>query len=356
MYIDFSDFKFPAPANDYEQKVCSFLENWYNENSFIEVPTSGSTGAPKIIKIRKDLMIKSAQKTIDYFKLNAASQLLCVLNIGYIAGIMMMVRAIVLKAKITVNEPVNNPFLNVHSIEKYNFVALVPLMLHEILLNGASKDNFERQCASAKIILGGAAVNDHLISQIVTFKMPFFETYGMTETISHVAIKPLNGIEKSNSFEIMLNVAITLDDRNCLKIKSDITDNEWIITNDVVEIINNSFQFLGRIDNFINSGGIKINLTEIEQKIEKKLFQFFNGEQKQYFCAGVNSLKYGQKLVLIIESENLIEKLNPKELLSNCKLEPFKIPKEVIVLPKFDLTASGKIDKKSIVNKLNISL
>ncbi len=355
MYIDFSDFKFPKPTNAYEQKVCLFLENWYNENLFIEVPTSGSTGTPKIIKIRKDLMIKSAQKTIFYFNLHAASQLLCVLNVAYIAGIMMMVRAIVSKAKITVNEPVNNPFLNVHSIVKYNFVALVPLMLHEILQIESSKNNFERHCATAKIIMGGAATNDHLLSQIETLKMPFFETYGMTETISHIAIKPLNGIKKSNSFEILPNVVIDLDDRNCLKINSDVTNNEWITTNDLVEISNKLFRYLGRIDNFINSGGIKINLTEIEQKIEKKLVEFFNGEQKQYFCAGVNNLKYGQKLVLIIESNYLIENIIPKELFADCELEPYKIPKEVIVLPKFDLTGSGKIDKKSIVNKLNIS-
>jgi O-succinylbenzoic acid--CoA ligase len=204
------------------------------------------------------------------------------------------------------------------------------------------------------IIVGGAAVNAALQSQIQQLSVPVFSTYGMTETVSHIAIKRLNKESISDEFEILDGVEIKLDERSCLAIKAPASNNEWIFTNDVVELTEDKkFKILGRYDNIINSGGVKIQLEEVEKvvlEICKKYFEELSN--KRFFAWGIPDDKLGQKLVLIWETNQITK--DEKSILEKCaeKLPKFKIPKAIFLVNTFIETPSGKIDKRVIAQSL----
>jgi O-succinylbenzoic acid--CoA ligase len=192
------------------------------------------------------------------------------------------------------------------------------------------------------ILVGGATVSEPLKKEIQAARLPVFETYGMTETISHVATKDLK--KGDVFFRIMKGVSIDINHQNCLKIKAKTTGNTWIQTNDVVEFKNKgSFILKGRIDNIINSGGVKIQLEEIERVISQNL-DFKN----RFFCFGIPDEKLGQKLILVIESK---EKILQKSKLSAI-FAKFEIPKEIYFIEKFFETSSAKIDKLKIIHEI----
>jgi o-succinylbenzoate---CoA ligase len=267
------------------------------------------------------------------------------LNVEYIAGMMMLVRGMVLGLKLTIIEPSGNPFQELENTI-FDFYAFVPLQLENIL-------NEEKNVAilnqAKAIIVGGAAVNEVLEQKIQQLNVPTFSTYGMTETVSHIAIRRLNGENKSEHFKVLESVKIGLDDRNCLNIISESSNNKLVQTNDIVEIVSKKeFRLIGRFDNIINSGGVKIQLEKVEKAIEKEI-QIFN--PKRYFAYGIPDEKLGQKLVLVVETDIFDEKLK-EVFLSKIKLilPKYEIPKEIIFIKSFQETPTGKIDKKKCLN------
>lgn len=355
LFIDFTKNRLPISSNPYFQKVISFVEKWQAGIEVIQIKTSGSTGIPKIFDIKRAQMVASAKLTGDYFGLKAGDHAFCCLNVEYIAGIMMLVRAMELKLQITVIEPVSNPFLNVHSGKTIDFVAFVPLQIQTILENEHSRNYLIEKSDLKSVIIGGAAINDWTLSEISKINIPFYATYGMTETVSHVAIKPLNGDAKSDFFQKIKGIELEIDDRNCLKIKGDCTSNKWLQTNDIVVISDNeSFKLLGRADRVVNSGGVKIYLDILEKEIEKDVFNYFD-KQLRYFLFGKPDEKLGEKLVLLIEAENPKFKIEPKDVFKFSILSKYKRPKMVLFLPKFVETASGKIDFAKTISAKNLN-
>jgi o-succinylbenzoate---CoA ligase len=346
LFIDFTKNDLPVSDNPYFQKVISFVKNWQAGIEILQIQTSGSTGTPKIIDIKRTQMVASAKLTGDYFGLKAGNQAFCCLNVEYIGGMMMLVRAMEFNLQLTVIEPVSNSFLNVHSDKTIDFTAFVPLQIQTILENEHSRKYLIEKSGLKNVIIGGAAVNDWTLNEISKINIQFYATYGMTETVSHVALKPLNGDAKSDFFQKMQGIELEIDDRNCLKIKGDCTANKWIQTNDIVEFIGNkSFKLLGRADRVVNSGGVKIYLDILEREIEKDVFNHFD-KQLRYFLFGKPDEKLGEKLVLMIEAENPKFKPEPKAIFKNSILSKYKIPKTVYFLPKFIQTESGKVDFK----------
>ncbi len=384
----------PEPTSEYEQKVIDFCQNWLNEKKEFIIKTSGSTGEPKLIQLTRNQMIASAELTGKTFGLVSGDSALVCLNIEYIAGMMMLVRGMVWELKLTIIEPSGNPFEN---LEKFNFdfFAFVPLQLDKILErkrnidlkigdfpviptkegtdNKMSKSSFLEKSDSSllrrddknlyfksleilnkakAIIVGGASVNKVLEQKIQTLSAPVFSTYGMTETVSHIAIKRLNGNNKTENFQVLESVKIGIDTRNCLNIIAESSNNELIQTNDIVEIINEKeFKLIGRFDNIINSGGVKIQLEKIEKLIENEI-QIF--EPKRYFAYGIPDEKLGQKLVLVVETDIIDEKM--KELfLQKIRLilPKYEIPKEIFFVKLFEETQTGKIDKKTTISLLS---
>ena len=230
------------------QDVNQFISEWMNGNDEMMLQTSGSTGTPKPITVKKDWMKNSARLTGRTFGLKEGDSALLCMPMKYVAGKMMVVRALELELDLKVVEPCSNPLKNIN--EPINFAAMVPLQLENSLKDLAKVK---------KLIVGGGQVNSKLEEKLQSVSTHVYETYGMTETLTHVAIKPLNGPSKSDVFRALDDIDFELDGRGCLVINAPKMNPKPVITNDFIDLVDEkSFRWLGRYDNIINSGGIKI--------------------------------------------------------------------------------------------------
>lgn len=321
----------------WQQSFWTFVQNWLDNKSYIEVKTSGSTGTPKIIQLEKSRMIASAKATGAFFGLKPNDKALLCLPCDYIAGKMMVVRAMVLGLNLYSAEPTGNPLENLKS-EDFQFGAMIPLQVFNSLINYRQRfENIE------KVIIGGGVVNASLLKELQEIRNQCFATYGMTETITHVAVKSLNGSNKSEVYHALKNVEFSKDNRSCLVIDAPYLSDSSVITNDIVKLHSpSSFEWLGRFDNVINTGGIKVNPEQIEQKIEP----FINSD---FFIAAVSDEKLGNKVILIIENEGKMNTDRLKQQLTTV-LSKFEMPKQIYVLPKFKKTETGKIQRKQTLD------
>ncbi|WP_397447136.1 AMP-binding protein [Polaribacter sp. R77954] len=342
-------------TKDFSVDIHQFLENWFAAEHAILVQTSGSTGLPKSIQLKKELMQNSALATGAFFNLPKNTTALLCLPTQYIAGKMMLVRAITLGWHLDVVEPSSNPL---EKIEKnYDFSAMVPLQLENSLLKIKK---------IKKLIVGGGVVSNLLQKKLQHLSTEVFATYGMTETITHIAVKKLNkplsfiGRITKTSFETKVNsfyqtlpnVTIYKDQRNCLVISAPKVAEKLVVTNDVVQLISDTqFQWLGRFDNVINSGGVKLHPEKIEEKLSKII-------ENRFFVAGINDEKLGEKLILILEAspKNDILGKAEKSLLSKIQnltsLSKFEKPKEIYFTSQFIETKTGKIQRTQTLQKI----
>ena len=299
--------------------VNQFISEWYSTNIEMDLKTSGSTGKPKSISVKKDWMQNSAELTRKTFGLKKGDSALLCMPMKYVAGKMMVVRALELGLDLKVVEPSSNPLKNMDEI--IDFAAMVPFQL-ENSLNDLDQVK--------TLIVGGGQVSQQLIEKLQKISTQIFETYGMTETLTHVAIKPLNGPNISDLFRALDGIRFEKDDRGCLAIHASALNPVPIVTNDLVELIDeNSFRWLGRFDNVINSGGIKI----IPEVVEAKLLSII--PNNRFFINGESDESLGEKVVLVVEG-NVIE-------ISFDSLEKFEKPKEIYFISEFLETESGKI-------------
>lgn len=320
---------------DEEEKILAdFLLNWLYPKDTILANTSGSTGSPKTITLDKTKMIASAQATGDYFGLNEGTKALHCLSANYIAGKMMMVRALYLGWDIDVVTP--NKFPLPQTNFNYDFAAMVPLQLQNSL-----KDLHRVK----KLIVGGAAVSPSLQKEIQELPTEIFATYAMTETITHVAIKKLNHRSEQeifdDAFEALPNVHFSSDNRNCLIIDAPDVANTKVVTNDVVNLISSTkFNWLGRIDFVINSGGYKVHPEHVEQILELVI-------KAPFFVTSLPDESLGEKVILIIEGK---EETFPE--IDYVDLHPYEIPKEVYFIDKLVYTTTGKIQRDQSKEKI----
>lgn len=312
----------------FKNSIGDFLLEWLNEKDSLEIQTSGSTGAPKIITIKKEAMVNSALATGNYFELTPKEKALLCLPANYIAGKMMLVRAIVLGLELDIVNPSSNLELNKNKF--YRFCAMIPIQLQNSF---NYINNFDT------IILGGAPVSKELKQLVEDVSCNLFETYGMTETVTHIAIKKLNNltpyeVEYGSNFEVLPNIEIYQDHRDCLVIDAPLIAEEIVLTNDIVKLHSKTeFKWLGRIDNVINTGGVKVFPEQIEKKLHKAI-------KNRFFIISTPDDFLGEKVLLIIESDT--EEFD--ELVLNI-LEKFEKPKNVYFTPKFIETISGKLQR-----------
>lgn len=327
-------YNFVKYGEVYEQEIGSFLLDWLNTNDYIIVKTSGSTGIPKNIKIYKQHMINSAKATGKFFKVKEGTTALLCLSASYIAGKMMLVRAMTLGWRIDLVPPRANVLDTVY--KQYDFCAMVPLQLD---------NSINRLHLIKKLIVGGGAVSQNLRELIQGVKTKVFETYGMTETVSHIAARRINPKKKDKKdaffFKALPSITLSTDDRNCLLIKAPQLTDEIIATNDVVELKTyKKFIWKGRYDNVINSGGVKLFPEEIEVKLQLLI-------SRRFFIAGIPDDTLGNKLVLVVEQAyDKMVKDNLEEAISHLTvLTKFEIPKEIYFLTQFLETENGKIQR-----------
>lgn len=313
--------------------ISHFLEDWFSENSFVNVKTSGSTGIPKSIQLEKKHMQNSAFATGDFFSLKEKTRVLLCLPVDYIAGKMMLVRAFTLGWHIDVIESNSNPLKENNIV--YDFSAMVPLQV---------ENSIDKLHQIKKLIVGGGVVSNSLQEKLQYSSSQVFATYGMTETITHIAVKKLNNATSplgentkyllhNGFYQTLPNTLIYQDERNCLVIRNEKISKEIIFTNDVVNLVSNTqFEWLGRFDNVINSGGIKLHPEKIEEKLSKVIIQ-------RFFVIGIPDDKLGEKLVLVIEGKS--SALSFEKVI----LSKFEIPKEVYFVDNFVETKTKKIQR-----------
>lgn len=316
-------------GDDFEVSMAKFLEEWLNFDPYVEVKTSGSTGQPKPIQILKSQMIESAKATGAYFKVGEGTKALLCLSSDYIAGKMMLVRAMVLGWDIHVVAPEKDALVEYDN--PYDFVALVPYQLYHSI-NALDKVK--------KLIVGGGVLSRHLEDLLEDLPVEAFATYGMTETITHVAVRRINGFAKSEIYHALPGVKFRSDERGCLVISAPKISETEIVTSDLVELISSiSFKWLGRKDFVINSGGIKMNPELIERNLEPYL-------QMPFVIASEPDDALGEKLVLVVQDNGSSEPPNYAEIFSH--LESFERPKKVYTLSEFPYTETGKVKRRQI--------
>ncbi|HWV33269.1 MAG TPA: AMP-binding protein [Dyadobacter sp.] len=329
------------PRNPYFAQAYDFMGKWLAGDREFVLHTSGSTGMPKPITVTRRQLEASAAMTGKALALGSGTRALVCLNVGYIAGLMMLVRGLELGWELTVTEPTSNPLNGLDTVD-FDFVAMVPMQLQAILENPATAEQVSKL---GKILLGGAPVSLALADRIVGLNVPVFQSYGMTETVSHVALKTLNGADASDSYVFLPGISFGTDERGCLFVSGAVTDGQKVQTNDLIEITGNAFQWIGRVDNVINSGGVKIVLDQTDQRIARVFHDL--GIPNAFFCWWEQDEKLGQKLVLVVEDtlhQAHAGKL-PAEIRS--RVSTYENPKHIYFAKAFAKTVTDKIDKRA---------
>ena len=326
----------------YLLELSNLLKKWFDSELDFEVQTSGSTGSPKTIRLTKSKMRKSASLTISTFGLHSFNKLMLCLPLSSIAGIMMLVRSIELNSDLVVSRPRANPFNDLPKDIDIDFIAITPYQ---------AKKSIEQLKAIPKIIIGGAPISEHLeeglLEAVNETKNELFHTYGMTETITHIAVRKLNH-QGDKYYKALEGISFSTDERSCLCIKAKHLGNSSFQTNDIVQLNgNNSFEYLGRFDEIINSGGVKIN----PQKVENKLSSLIN---ERFFITAEENDDFGQIAILVVESKK--NKSYYEELLNAEDFDLYHEPKKVYTIAEFKTSHTNKIDKIKILKKLGVQI
>lgn len=312
-------------GEDYQVSLGRFITQWIDASSEIKLQTSGSTGTPKTVLMSKQAMVNSAIATGNYFKLKPGNAVLSCLPFQYIAAKMMFVRAYVLGLELDCIKPNSSPLKALS--RNYDFCALVPLQL---------ENSLEYLIHIKTIIVGGAKLSNGLKSKLKNASSNIYETFGMTETVSHIAVKNISA--SSSVFEVLPSVSIGVDSRNCLCIEAPHIVSTPIQTNDVVNIISKTtFEWIGRYDSIINSGGLKIAPEQLEQQLEGFI-------KERFFISSQKDNVLGEIVVIVIERSV------PYKTLYFETLEPTRRPKRIYYVDKFKETVSGKIKRKETLD------
>ena len=307
-----------------------FLEEWNNPSPYVHVQTSGSTGAPKPMLVEKQRMLNSARITCDFLGLREGDTALLCMSLDYIAGKMMVVRSIERGLKLTTVAPSGHPLSTPHS--PLSFAAMVPMQVYNSLQVPEEK---ERLMQIRHLIIGGGAIDDALASALKTFPNHVWSTYGMTETLSHIALRRLNGPDASEWYTPFPSVKVSLNEDRCLVIDAPLVCPSRLVTNDIAELSSGTdpevkFRILGRKDNVICSGGIKIQIETVERQLRPHL-------QAPFLITKRPDAKFGEAVVLLTEgtvpeAQEVCERILPK----------YHQPRVYLHVDQIPLTATGK--------------
>ena len=325
-----------------------FLSEWNNGSDRVLVHTSGSTGKPKPMMVEKKRMLNSARITCDFLGLNPGDSALLCMSLDYIAGKMVVVRSIERHLHLISVSPTGHPLKDVD--EEITFAAMVPMQVYNTLQVSEER---ERLTHIRNLIIGGGAIDAALEQELQSLPgdIAIWSTYGMTETLSHIALRRINGDESSEWYQPFDSVRISQTEEGCLVIDAPQVCAETLVTNDIVEIepyIYNKveklrFRIKGRKDNVICSGGIKIQIEEVETLLKPHL-------EKPFMLAKKKDGKFGEIAVLLTEDEDIkrveatVRRLlsDESEKSSDYKNYKYWIPKEFRYVEHLPLTETGK--------------
>lgn len=314
----------------WEQDWLRFLVEWYNVVDYIEVQTSGSTGEPKTIRLKKQFVAASALRTIQFFGLNEDDRVLHCLPSRFIAGKLMVIRALIGRLDLYVVDPSTN-FDILRQDLSFKFAAMVVNQADKCLEFGFSNLEF--------LLLGGSSIPSALEQQLAPLRTACFLGYGMTETATHIALRSLNGPQSDQRYHCLPGIRLALDERGCLLIDMPGLDGGYLKTNDLAQLTgNNTFRILGRADHRIISGGMKFSPEVLEQKLEGTINSAFIISSKPHD-------KLGQQLVLVVEGTENPNLLTQIKAACKERLNRYEQPREIIFIKELPRTENGKLKR-----------
>lgn len=316
----------------------AFLAEWHNDSPTVLVHTSGSTGKPKPMLVEKRRMQASARITCRFLGLHEGDTALLCMPLDYIAGKMMVVRALTCGLQLVSVPPSSHPLATSHLSpfpSRLDFAAMVTLQVWNSL---QVPEERHRLMHIRHLIIGGGAIDQALASQLADFPHQVWSTYGMTETLSHIALRRLNGPEASDWYTPFDGVALSLTDEGCLVISAPAVHEGPLVTNDIAELSPPApasslrrFRILGRKDNVVCSGGIKIQIEEVERLLRPHL-------HVPYMITKAPDEKLGEQVVLLTESKTV------GDVLALCRLHlpKYWVPRRILSVDRLPLTETGK--------------
>lgn len=321
---------------EWKISILTFLEQWADDSvQEIKVFTSGSTGKPKQITHTKDAMRASAEITIEALHLQRNTEALLCLPANKIAGMMMLVRSIEAGMNLTCIKPDTVPSKHIGNTH-FDFAAFTAMQFNGSIQTEAGLNAMKR---ISKIIMGGEQIRMSDVELISKMPNEVYSTFGMTETISHIALKKLSGKKQDKHYHVLQGVSVAADEKSCLVIDAPALNVHHLATNDVVEIISKQeFDWLGRNDFVINSGGVKIHPEVVERKIA-------DGFRGDFFVTGREDAETGEHVAVVLamnagyttDFEKLQEAL--------FALDPFELPREILLADKFEYAGNGKLKR-----------
>jgi o-succinylbenzoate---CoA ligase len=334
-FINVDEIKEPGffeGKEEWERTLFEFVLDWFSTSDSIVQKTSGSTGEPKLIGLKKKAMTASALKTIQYLGLNSGNTCWLCLPVEYIAGKMMVVRAITAGLNLVATVPAGTPEIPDQEID---FVAMVPLQVDNLIEKKAELGRIR------KIIIGGSSIGYNLERKIQQISSMVYATYGMTETCSHIALQRMNGPNPDSNFLLLPGIGVYVNKNGCLVIDAPEFSDLLIVTSDRAEMSsNNGFRILGRVDDIINSGGIKIS----PELLEKEISRIINCE---CLIVPFPDGKLGQKAVLVLEKtdQNVCKGEKAIWLALKKNLKKHEVPKSLIWIDLYARKENFKIDR-----------
>lgn len=322
-------------------ELTEFLAEWHNDNDRILVHTSGSTGKPKPMMVEKRRMLNSARITCDFLGLKPGDTALLCMSLDYIAGKMMVVRSLQRDLQLTTVRPSSHPLAD-ETLPSFTFAAMVPMQVYNTLKVPRER---ERLMHIRHLIIGGGAISDELAQMIKPLPNAVWSTYGMTETLSHIALRRLNGPDASLWYTPFDGVEVSLNAEGCLVIDAPQVCAEALATNDIAEFSTDArtgktlFRIKGRKDNVVCSGGIKIQIEEVEEALRPHLSSPFMIVKKQ-------DAQLGEMAVLLTEGKDLTI---VEEKCRNT-LPPYWVPRMFLHIDALPLTETGKPKRTGVVD------
>ena len=315
--------------------IDDFYKEWNNPSDKMLVHTSGSTGKPKPIWVEKSRMEASARITCDFLGLQEGDTALLCMSLDFIAGKMMVVRSLVRGLELIVSSPSGHPLSNEKwqeiGMNDITFAAMVPLQVYNSLQVPEEQERLKR---IKHLIIGGGAIDDELAQALKTFPNAVWSTYGMTETLSHIALRRLSGNDSSDWYTPFPSVNISLDHDGCLVIDAPLVCPEVLKTNDIAEIRNGKFRILGRKDNVIVSGGIKIQIEEVERLLKQHV-------NNPFLITKRKDNKFGE-IVVMLTTDNT----NDAKTICERVLPKYWQPRAYLSINEIPLTPTGKPARK----------
>lgn len=316
--------------------VEEFIGQWNDASDTVEVQTSGSTGAPKVLRVEKQRMLASARATCDFLGLKSGDVALLCMSMDYIAGKMMVVRSLERQLRLVTVPPSSHPLaapeMDDETLRRIDFAAMVPLQIHESLQVPRERELLGK---IRHIIIGGGPLDADKEEELRHFDNAIWHSYGMTETLSHIALRRVSGKDATPWFTPLPGIGLTVDEDNCLVIDAPHLCPHVLTTHDVVELEQGTqrFKVLGRIDNVINTGGVKIQMEQVEQSLLPHI-------SRPFIITKCPDAKFGEIVVMLLQGT--ASDVAEAEAVCRRHLSKYACPKRIFAVESLPMTATCK--------------